>query len=217
MVKNTIATATGTLADAISGSEGGDKLILQAKENNKIRGDRVREMRTLFHSTFVKDVDKRFPKNWDAYEAAKDFSRKLGEEGGPEYDRVMNLVKAAFTSRDVYVEILRLLGQNEAVDTYLASRIKADRVIELKNAAHEVFVKRIPKGLTLRWDVFDGARQLYRDLGEEGGPDYDYIMEELKNAYTSKQAYEDCITFLGGSIEPPAKETTPAKAETVKA
>lgn len=212
-----VKAASSTLADAVVGTAGGDKLILQAKENNKAKANRVRDMRTLFHSTFVENPDKRYHKNWKAYEAAKIVSKEVGEAGGEEYDSLMNLVKNTYVSEDNYVEVLTILGLDEEVETFKASRVKAQRVIALKNLAHEAFVACVPQGFPKRWDVFDGARPLYRSLGEAGGADYNSILNLLKHAYTSKETYEECILALGGSIEPPAKTVAPAKAETVAA
>ena len=221
-------TAPSRRTVAFTSTEAGRKTVLEAKgTKEEVRG-RVRSMRELFHETFVTNVPKRFERNWDAHVAAKALSKELGEAGGETYTEVMNLLAKAYESDQNYVDLLEMLSPydntaegkvEQSAGKFLLKRERAGRVVTLKNLVHDAFVKSVPEGYKTRWDIFEGAKALIHEVGEEGGERFNNLVNDLKFVYRSQEDYEGCIKALGGSIEPPkpVKKADSAKAEAATA
>lgn len=75
------------------------------------------------------------------------------------------------------------------------------RIRTLKGLVHETFVRK-----THRWDVYDAARQNIRDLGVQGGTDYEKALSAVKYALSSKKDYFDAIQSIAPGHTKPVRK-----------
>jgi hypothetical protein len=78
------------------------KQMVQAKITAEGAADRIRQLKQLVHDVFVvmpryaEPINGWVPRvRFDIYQKAKDTCRKLGQAGGPGYDKVVTTVKYA--------------------------------------------------------------------------------------------------------------------------
>jgi len=89
-----------TMKAAFLKTKKGETFLMKAKQQKIAEKERYNQLHELVHDTFVRLVPKNKAKRWDVYQNSKSNVRKLAKEGGEEYNRVMFLVKHAYSSYD---------------------------------------------------------------------------------------------------------------------
>lgn len=101
---------SNSMKDAFMKTKKGEKIALEAKKRQMERADRIRQLKTLVHDTFVANVPQGYSKRWDVYQRSKETVKKLGIDGGEPYNQAVMAVKFAFTSRKNYKLAMEALG-----------------------------------------------------------------------------------------------------------
>jgi len=80
----------------------------------------------------------------------------------------------------------------------------ADRIRQLKELVHEVFVlhPKIAEPVNgwkprVRFDIYQRSKETCRKLGQAGGEEYNRVLTTVKYAMTGSKAYRDAIETLG--------------------
>lgn len=70
----------------------------------------------------------------------------------------------------------------------------AHRIRTLKELVHQTFVE-LPKSMhrAVRFDVYQNSKERVRELGMQGGAEYDAAVRALQFTYESKRAYREAI------------------------
>ena len=101
---------SNSIKDAFLKTEKGEKFVTEAKKRQIAKAERIRQLKTLVHDTFVANVPKGYSKRWDVYQRSKETVKKLGLNGGEPYNKAIMAVKFAFTSRKNYKLAMEALG-----------------------------------------------------------------------------------------------------------
>jgi len=78
----------------------------------------------------------------------------------------------------------------------------AERIRNLNELVHDTFIVNVPAQHRCRanaqrhWEVFKAAKARIRDLGRQGGPEYDRVFNTVKWTWNSKECYEDTLAAL---------------------
>jgi hypothetical protein len=73
----------------------------------------------------------------------------------------------------------------------------AKRVRTLKELVHYTFVEYpASEGHRNRFDVYQASKERVREIGIEGGEDYDRMIRTLQFAPTSKVAFHDAVSLF---------------------
>ena len=89
------------MADAFLKTSEGTALIVEAKSQKNEIGLRVRQLKTLIHSTFVSNVPRGHGKRFDVYQASKSRVGSLVADEAV-YNSTVHKLKYAWTSREAY-------------------------------------------------------------------------------------------------------------------
>ncbi len=101
------------LKNALYQSDNGKTLIIQSKKaiHSKKVGERIKLLKNLVFRTFVTDVPKGSPKRFDVYDTAKPAIRKLGKNGGENYNNMITALKYVWVSNNNFSDTIKLLSK----------------------------------------------------------------------------------------------------------
>lgn len=97
---------------ASKSSETGRKIYFEATKNHRKVGERIHQLKSMAHDTFVKFAPRTVPPGygWNMYTKAKPEIRKLGIEGGEVYENALNALKFAWVSFENHQDALKALN-----------------------------------------------------------------------------------------------------------
>jgi hypothetical protein len=72
----------------------------------------------------------------------------------------------------------------------------ANRIRQMKELCYRTFVSDVPAGHNVHRDVYQDSKQVIRQLGAQGGVEYDRTLAALKFAWTSQQACWDAVKLI---------------------
>ena len=87
-------------------------------------------------------------------------------------------------------------GQALVVEIKKEERAIADRIRQLKQLVHATFVSKVPHGHAKRFDVYQMAKPMIRELGRKGGEEYEDAILSVKFAWSNRKAYREAIEIF---------------------